>query len=167
MEPNTEQIVAALRASMVENERLRAEHQALADRDAEPIAIVGVACRYPGGVSSPEELWQLVRDGRDAVGPSAPGRGWPATGGSREGGFLLGAAEFDPGLFGIGPNEAPVIDPQQRLLLECSWEALERAGIDPLSLKGSRTGVYAGLMYHDYTLGASSDGPARKWVVVP
>jgi len=158
MEPNTEQIVAALRASMVENERLRAEHQALADRDAEPIAIVGLACRYPGGVGSPEELWQLVRDGRDAVGPSAPGRGWPATGGSREGGFLLGAAEFDAGLFGIGPNEALVMDPQQRLLLEVSWEALERAGIDPLSLKGSRTGVYAGLMYHDYTLGASSDG---------
>jgi acyl transferase domain-containing protein/acyl carrier protein len=135
----------------------------------EPIAIVGMACRYPGGVGSPEELWQLVSEGGDGIGEFPADRGWdieglydpdrrrPDTSYVREGGFVYDAGEFDPGFFGVPPKEAPMIDPQQRLLLEASWQALERSGIDPSSLKGSATGVYAGVQYHDY-VGANSAG---------
>ncbi|GLZ53137.1 beta-ketoacyl synthase N-terminal-like domain-containing protein [Actinomycetospora sp. NBRC 106378] len=115
----------------------------------DPIAVVGTACRYPGGVRTPADLWELVRAGRDAVTAAPDDRGWDTTTPVR-GGFLDGAADFDAAFFGMSPREALSTDPQQRQVLECAWEALERAGLDPTALRGSRTGVYLGVSGQDY-----------------
>ncbi|WP_228817987.1 type I polyketide synthase [Nocardia transvalensis] len=117
--------------------------------DDDPVVIVAMSCRFPGGGTTPEAFWQFVSDAGDAVSAMPSDRGWDPTA-PREGAFLYDAAEFDPDLFGISPREALAMDPQQRLLLETSWELFERAGIDPMSLRGSRTGVFSGVMYHDY-----------------
>jgi acyl transferase domain-containing protein len=132
----------------------------LEERAREPIAIVGMGCRLPGGAASPEQLWDVVERARDAIGDFPEDRGWdlerlrdpegPAGCYAPGAGFIDDVAGFDCGFFGISPREAPIVDPQQRLLLETAWEALERAGLDPRSLRGTPVGVFAGVMSQEY-----------------
>ncbi|MFD6394953.1 type I polyketide synthase, partial [Nocardia sp. NPDC060259] len=162
---NEEKLVDYLKRVSAELQRTRQRVQDLESREAEPIAIVSLACRFPGGVESPEELWDLVADGRDAITGFPVDRGWREAEGF--GGFLDDIAEFDAGLFGIAPREALAMDPQQRLLLETSWELVERARIDPMSLRGSRTGVFVGTNDQDYRdLSGAADSETAAYAVL-
>ncbi|MFJ9025010.1 SDR family NAD(P)-dependent oxidoreductase [Streptomyces sp. NPDC102259] len=155
-------LVKALRASVKETARLRQKNSRLLAAASEPIAVVSIGCRFAGGIAGPEDFWKVVSEGADVYTPFPDDRGWdleglydpdpdnPGTTYVNQGAFLHDAAQFDARFFGISPQEAMAMDPQQRQLLEVCWETLERSGIDPQSLRGSDTGVYAGIVHQDY-----------------
>ncbi|MFJ2016681.1 SDR family NAD(P)-dependent oxidoreductase [Streptomyces nodosus] len=162
MNAPAENVVAALRAAVKETERLRRRNRTIVAAAREPIAVVGMGCRFPGGVDSPQALWEMVAGGTDVISEFPDDRGWDLealrtsgiddrdTSVSQRGGFLDSIADFDPGFFGISPREAVTMDPQQRLLLETAWEAIERARIDATRLRGTRTGTFIGTNGQDY-----------------
>ncbi|MGW4365598.1 type I polyketide synthase [Nocardia takedensis] len=161
MDENTQKLREYLRKVTAELHSCRAQLREARETVREPIAVVGIGCRYPGGITSPEDLWRLVSEGQDAISAPPMDRGWfpdPAAVAylrQAAGGFLYDAGDFDAEFFGMTPEEARATDPQQRLLLEVAWEAIERACIDPKSLRGSRTGVYIGAFYRLYAATAS------------
>ncbi|MFB9909384.1 type I polyketide synthase [Allokutzneria oryzae] len=156
-----EKLLAYLKRVAGDLAKAREQLQEKEAAESEPIAIVSMGCRFAGGVRSPEDLWDLVVEGRDAVGGFPTDRGWEGSlldagdsdvkgSHTQQGAFIYDAGEFDPAFFGISPREALAMDPQQRLVLEVAWEAIERAGIDPLSLRGTKAGMFVGATSFNY-----------------